>query len=321
VGFKYKSGFVWTKERPGTGFWAFNRHEHLLVGARGSGVCPRFRGIKWRESVIDGQQRGHSHKPDLAAEIIEWYHCDAAKLELFARETRPGWDAWGDQVGLFDDGPVPTRRWPSSGPGVGLDNQALRALPAIAKAGSARPPQPDRARARHVNCSRSGLGHGLIGARSASWTAATTGSGSARFPLAALLRSRCAACRQASEQKRRLNGPLFALDGGSDAPHRSQGSVTATGGHSTAPDPMEPLLPASTAPRSTSWSTGSGVDLSMSRNRDPERQHDRAGLQGQIGTCPERRLNPGELLGRPFEQHGAHLSSPSPAPAVTLRST
>ena len=37
-----------------------------------------------------------------------------AYLELFARETKPGWDCWGNQVGLFDAGAVPTRRQPSS---------------------------------------------------------------------------------------------------------------------------------------------------------------------------------------------------------------
>ena len=65
--------------------------------------------------MIEGQQREHSRKPDRAIEIIERYHPDALKLEMFARERRPGWDAWGDQVGLFDNGTVPTRRWASSG--------------------------------------------------------------------------------------------------------------------------------------------------------------------------------------------------------------
>ena len=38
----------------------------------------------------------------------------ALKLEMFTRETRPGWDAWGDQTGLFDRGAVKTRRWASN---------------------------------------------------------------------------------------------------------------------------------------------------------------------------------------------------------------
>jgi hypothetical protein len=38
---------------------------------------------------------------------------------MFARETRPGWDSWGLEVGLLDHGPVKTRRWASdSWPGA-----------------------------------------------------------------------------------------------------------------------------------------------------------------------------------------------------------
>ena len=118
-GFTYKSSFVWIKERCGTGYWNRNRHEHLLIGARGSNVCPRFRDIAPVDSVIDGQQRAHSQKPDRAAEIIEHYHPSVPKLEMFARAHRPGWDSWGDQAGLFDQGAVATRRWSSdSWPGA-----------------------------------------------------------------------------------------------------------------------------------------------------------------------------------------------------------
>jgi len=34
-GFAYKSSFVWVKDRAGTGYWSRNRHEILLIGARG----------------------------------------------------------------------------------------------------------------------------------------------------------------------------------------------------------------------------------------------------------------------------------------------
>jgi N6-adenosine-specific RNA methylase IME4 len=37
-------------------------------------------------------------------------------LELFARQSRPGWDGFGNQPGLFDRGPVATRRRPSREP-------------------------------------------------------------------------------------------------------------------------------------------------------------------------------------------------------------
>ena len=119
-GFAYKSNLVWVKDRFGTGYWSRNRHEHLLIGARGGKVCPRFRNIEVRDSVIAGQQREHSRKPDRAHEIIEAYHPGFPKLEMFTRVTWPGWDPWGDQVGLFDNGPVQTRRWASQGDGVGV---------------------------------------------------------------------------------------------------------------------------------------------------------------------------------------------------------
>lgn len=99
-GFGYKSNFVWTKERWGTGYWARNRHEHLLIGTRGSGVAPpRELAV---DSVIQGQQREHSRKPDAVYEIIERYHPNVPKVELFARQHREGWTSWGLEVGKFD---------------------------------------------------------------------------------------------------------------------------------------------------------------------------------------------------------------------------
>jgi len=105
--FKYKSSAVWVKDRIGTGYWWRNRHELLLIGSRGRSMCPTGRAV---DSVIMGQQRAHSQKPDRAREIIEMYHPDAIKLEMFAREQAPGWDAWGleAETGLGE------RRWKSN---------------------------------------------------------------------------------------------------------------------------------------------------------------------------------------------------------------
>jgi N6-adenosine-specific RNA methylase IME4 len=33
---------------------------------------------------------------------------------MFARSSRPGWDTWGSEVGLFDGGATPVRRWRST---------------------------------------------------------------------------------------------------------------------------------------------------------------------------------------------------------------
>jgi N6-adenosine-specific RNA methylase IME4 len=50
-----------------------------------------------------GSQR---RPPEVAAER-------GAYLELFARQSRPGWDGCGDEPRLFDRGAVLTRRRPS----------------------------------------------------------------------------------------------------------------------------------------------------------------------------------------------------------------
>jgi hypothetical protein len=132
-----------SRRRPA--LWARNRHELLLIGARGNGVCPRFRDIAPADSVIEGQQREHSRKPDRAAEIIEAYHPGVPKLEMFAHASRPGWDAWGTEVGLLDNGPVQTRRWASdSWPGAAPNETGTRPVTTPAALGSGRARQDRR---------------------------------------------------------------------------------------------------------------------------------------------------------------------------------
>jgi N6-adenosine-specific RNA methylase IME4 len=45
--------------------------------------------------------RQHSRKPDEVRRRIEAY-ASGPYLEMFARETAPGWESWGNQVGKFD---------------------------------------------------------------------------------------------------------------------------------------------------------------------------------------------------------------------------
>jgi N6-adenosine-specific RNA methylase IME4 len=68
--------------------------------------------------LLVAPRREHSRKPDEAYARIEAL-AEGPYLELFARGSRPGWDGWGLERGLFDgrDGgdPVRTRRRPSGG--------------------------------------------------------------------------------------------------------------------------------------------------------------------------------------------------------------
>jgi N6-adenosine-specific RNA methylase IME4 len=49
-------------------------------------------------SVIHAPRREHSRKPDEAYELIETAFSRLPKIELFARETRAGWAAWGNEI-------------------------------------------------------------------------------------------------------------------------------------------------------------------------------------------------------------------------------
>ena len=93
----------------GLGYWTRANPEQCLLGTRGK---PVRRAKNVRRLVVE-RRREHSRKPDAVRDRIERL-VGGPYLELFARETKVGWDCWGDQAGLFDTGPVATRRQPSS---------------------------------------------------------------------------------------------------------------------------------------------------------------------------------------------------------------
>lgn len=93
-GFEYKSQYVWVKPKAGTGYWARNRHETLLIGTKGNPICPAP-GDQW-ESVIDADVGAHSEKPEIFLEMIESYYPNVPKIELNRRGgPREGWSGHG----------------------------------------------------------------------------------------------------------------------------------------------------------------------------------------------------------------------------------
>lgn len=101
-GFEYKTCAVWDKATMGLGNWFRIRHELLLVGSRGGFSPPP---VEVREESIYTQRRGeHSEKPDWYRRYIEQAHPEARRIEVFAREACPGWDAWGNEVGAIRAG-------------------------------------------------------------------------------------------------------------------------------------------------------------------------------------------------------------------------
>jgi ParB/RepB/Spo0J family partition protein len=95
-GFTYKTNLVWVKDRPSAGFYVRGRHELLLVGVRGSFV-PVAKPLP--ESVVTAPVTTHSAKPPEVYDLIERLY-PGPYLELFARQRRDGWKAWGNEQGV-----------------------------------------------------------------------------------------------------------------------------------------------------------------------------------------------------------------------------
>lgn len=123
-GFTYKTvAFYWaktnrsadlTKLSPkdffvGLGYWTRANVEQCLLATKGK--PPRL--AKDVRRLVVAPRREHSRKPDELYGRIERL-VGGPYLELFSREKRKGWDAWGLQAGLFDRGAIKTRRQPSS---------------------------------------------------------------------------------------------------------------------------------------------------------------------------------------------------------------
>ena len=92
-GFAYVHHWIWDKEVAGTGYWGRDRHELLLIGRRGDIAAP-LPGTQ-PETVHREAKGPHSAKPDWYAEQIERLYPGIARVELFCRLPRPGWDVWG----------------------------------------------------------------------------------------------------------------------------------------------------------------------------------------------------------------------------------
>jgi len=95
-GFKYKTNMVWVKDRIGLGFYFRGQHELLLLGVKGK-VTPPVESCRF-PSVLKSDVREHSRKPNEVYEIIEKMYPQSKRMEMFARNKREGWTAWGNEV-------------------------------------------------------------------------------------------------------------------------------------------------------------------------------------------------------------------------------
>lgn len=103
-GVRAKSRLVWDKRQIGTGYWARNQHEPLIVATRGRFPCPRP--ALFPTSIIPGERREHSRKPEWVQDVVDARMPDARRIELFARRQREGWTCWGNDADRFDAQPT-----------------------------------------------------------------------------------------------------------------------------------------------------------------------------------------------------------------------
>jgi N6-adenosine-specific RNA methylase IME4 len=95
-GFEPKTLLTWVKSENGSGLgWYFRGDtEHVIFAVRGTAPIEASK----RVSNVFRHPRGrHSRKPGTFFELVESVS-PGPYLELFARETRPGWHVWGNEV-------------------------------------------------------------------------------------------------------------------------------------------------------------------------------------------------------------------------------
>ncbi|WP_227439210.1 MT-A70 family methyltransferase [Methylobacterium sp. W2] len=104
-GFTFTTSGTWVKTTTGgkiafgTGYVLRCASEPFMIGKFGQPHAGRS-----VRSVIMAPIREHSRKPDEAYAAAEALMPSALRrADLFSRESRPGWTAWGNETGHFDE--------------------------------------------------------------------------------------------------------------------------------------------------------------------------------------------------------------------------
>lgn len=97
--------FVWIKQNrkndnlfTGMGYWTRANAEICILATKGH---PK-RVFASVHQVIISHIEEHSKKPQEARDRIVKLMGNVPKIELFARNTTPGWDVWGNEVTKYD---------------------------------------------------------------------------------------------------------------------------------------------------------------------------------------------------------------------------
>lgn len=104
-GFSYKTvAFVWIKQNrkndnlfTGMGYWTRSNAEICILATKGH---PKRISASVHQVIISHIEE-HSKKPQEARDRIVKLMGNVPKIELFARNTTPGWDVWGNEVNKY----------------------------------------------------------------------------------------------------------------------------------------------------------------------------------------------------------------------------
>lgn len=95
-GFTHKTVLTWVKRQMGAGDWLRGKTEHCIMAVRGHPIVT----LTNQTTALEADRREHSRKPDEFFALVDAL-CPGSKLEMFAREQRPGWAAWGAETEKF----------------------------------------------------------------------------------------------------------------------------------------------------------------------------------------------------------------------------
>ncbi len=102
-GFTYKTiAFVWIKKHKSgkqvkmLSPWTMKGMELCLLGTRGA--MTQHKKDNTVSQIVEAARGRHSQKPLEVAHRIERLFPDLPKIELFARDAKPGWACWGNEV-------------------------------------------------------------------------------------------------------------------------------------------------------------------------------------------------------------------------------
>jgi N6-adenosine-specific RNA methylase IME4 len=102
-GFSYSTiGFVWEKQtckgNPVNMLapWTLKSCELCILATKGSPM--KLRKDKTIRQLVKAERIRHSQKPQEVADRIVRMFPDCTRIELFARDAKPGWDVWGNEI-------------------------------------------------------------------------------------------------------------------------------------------------------------------------------------------------------------------------------